>query len=312
MRYLTALVLTLTVLGCQEKSTPPEPTSFRIALLADTHIIDDYYVGPENGPLDTESILHSVERLQKTQKIVNRIQPAVEQVFVAGDVIHDYGSTERAFYDSHRTVFDIAGELFRGFSAPVHIGFGNHDYDPKIIPRAMTEELFKTKLGVPAPYYAVDHKGWRFLHLNCFQGYTWDPENPKFDSESDYGSFGRTQLEWMESQLAEGKPTVLIFHIPLPFLKKDELPDLDFFRVLNRHTANVKMIVAGHWHLWFDLGETSGAPHMVVASTRYDENSFAIAELTTDTHQFRFVNSRLWHMMEHETDPWPAAELQPQ
>ena len=142
MHRPAVLALTLALFACSEKpSSAPESTTFRIALLADTHIIDDYYVGPENGPLDTESILHSVERLQRTQKLVNRITPAVEQVFVAGDIIHDYGSTERSFYDSHRTVFDIAHELFSGFAAPVHIGFGNHDYDPKIIPRTMTEEV---------------------------------------------------------------------------------------------------------------------------------------------------------------------------
>ena len=291
-------------LACASK---PTSTTFRVAMLADTHLIDSYYVGPENSALDTESILHSVERLGKTQQIVNRIQPPVEQVFVAGDIIHDYGSNERPFYDQNRTVFDIAHELFSGFQMPVYLGFGNHDYSVPQISFAMTEELFKTKLGVPAPYYAVDYKGWRFLHLNCFKGATQDPTSPMASRE--YGSFGRTQLDWMDTELSDGLPAVLIFHIPLPFIQMNEFPDIDFFKVLDKHVKDVKMIVAGHWHLWFDLGDSSGAPHMVIAATRYDENSFAIAELTTDTHEFTWVHNDLWHEMEHGADTWPAGEL---
>jgi hypothetical protein len=286
---------------------PAGSNTFRVALMADTHLIDSYYTGPENTPLDTDSILHSVERLQKARDTINRIQPPVERIFVAGDIIHDYGSSDRAFYDQNRTVFDIAHEIFGGFTAPVYLGFGNHDYSLNQMSRTMTEELFRTKLGVPAPYYAVDYKGWRFLHLNCFQGATMDPASPEYSDE--FGSFGRTQLDWMDQELAAGLPTVLIFHIPLPFLKVGELPDIDFFSVLDKHVSNVKMIIAGHWHLWFDLGDSTGAPHMVIASTRYDEASFAIADLTTDTHELTFVHPELWHMQEHETDTWPQSEL---
>jgi hypothetical protein len=294
-------------MACGTSAKPS--TTFRIGFMADTHLIDAYYVGPENTPLDTDSVMHSDERLLKARDTINRITPAVERVFVAGDIIHDYASTDLAFYDNHQTVFDLAHNLFAGFNAPVYLGFGNHDYDATQIPRTSTEQLFKAKLGVPAPYYAVDYKGWRFLHLNCFQGYTQDPTNPQYSQQNEYGSFGRTQLEWMDSELAAGLPTVLIFHIPLPFLQVNEFPDVDFFKVLDAHVANVKEIIAGHWHLWFDLGDSSGAPHMVIASTRYDEGSFGVADLTTDTHTFTWVHQELWHMQEHETSPWPASEL---
>ena len=192
---LAALVLVLPV-GCGK--APAASTTFRVAFLSDTHLIDQYYVGPENTPLDTESIYHSAERLQKTRDVVNRIVPAVERVFVSGDITHDLASTDMAFYDTNQTVFDTANALFSSFNAPVFIGLGNHDYDPTRIPRAMSEALFVKKLGkfMPAPYYIVDYKGWRFIHLDCFDGYTWDVTNPNYDNDNSYGSFGRrsTQL----------------------------------------------------------------------------------------------------------------------
>jgi hypothetical protein len=95
-----------------------------------------------------------------------------------------------------------------------------------------------------------------------------------------------------------------VFHIPLPFIQKNEFPDIDLFTVISKHADTIRQVIAGHWHLWFDLGDTSGAPHMVVASTRYDEDSFAIVELTTDTHEFHWVGQELWKMQDHYTDPW--------
>jgi hypothetical protein len=36
---------------------------FYFAVIADTHIIDNFYRGPENSPEDTESMFHTSERL---------------------------------------------------------------------------------------------------------------------------------------------------------------------------------------------------------------------------------------------------------
>jgi hypothetical protein len=49
---------------------------FRFAVIADPHIIDEYYKGPENSPEDTESILHSTERLTSARNVLNSLQPA--------------------------------------------------------------------------------------------------------------------------------------------------------------------------------------------------------------------------------------------
>jgi hypothetical protein len=303
------LLLLLTAACSSAASHGLPPNTFRVAFISDTHIIDQFYVGPEGTPLDTESLFHSAERLQLARQTINHIVPPVEQLFVTGDIDHWVDSPDPAFYEEHVTNLDIAHGLFAGFSMPVHLGFGNHDYDPPTISRAASEALYEKKLGIPAPYYSVDYRGWRFIHLNCFEGGTWEPGSPYFGQRNSLGSFGETQLNWMDSQLSGGLPTVLMFHIPMPFLQTNELPGLDFFTVLAKHADTVKMVVAGHLHLWLDLGNTYGPPHVAIASTRYDENAIAVADLTSDTHTFQWVHQELWHLDEHGADPWPADEL---
>ena len=38
------------------------PAPFRFAIVADTHIIDEWYEGPESNELDTESMFHTFDR----------------------------------------------------------------------------------------------------------------------------------------------------------------------------------------------------------------------------------------------------------
>src|SRR5687768_6083475 len=40
---------------------------FRFAVIADTHIIGDFYTGPESNPMDTESIRQSAKRLESAR-----------------------------------------------------------------------------------------------------------------------------------------------------------------------------------------------------------------------------------------------------
>ena len=74
---------------------------------------------------------------------------------------------------------------------PVHVGFGNHDYAVPQVSREASHELFRRKLGVQ-PYYAVDHRGWKFIHVNNFLGTTWQAGHA--DYRKQVGSLGETQL----------------------------------------------------------------------------------------------------------------------
>ena len=46
---------------------------FYFAIIADTHIIDDFYKGPEGNALDTESIFKTSERLISARNLINSL-----------------------------------------------------------------------------------------------------------------------------------------------------------------------------------------------------------------------------------------------
>ncbi|HWB96502.1 MAG TPA: metallophosphoesterase, partial [Bryobacteraceae bacterium] len=186
--------------------------SFRFAVIADTHIIDEFYHGPEGSPEDTESILKSSERLRKTREHINALRPAMDRVFLVGDYFHNYPSQDLDFFFEHKTRIDAAKELTDGFAVPVHAGFGNHDYDVPRVTREHSHELFRRKLGLK-PYYSLEHKGFKFVHLNNFLGATWQPGHARYDKGK--GSLSEEQLNWFEAELEQHKPTFVFIHYPL-------------------------------------------------------------------------------------------------
>ena len=113
------------------------------------------------------------ERLTAARDALNALRPALDLVFLVGDYFHDYPSADLDFYFKNTTRIDRAKALTDGFRMPVHVGFGNHDYAVPKVSREASHELFRRKLGVK-PYYAVDHRGWKFIHVNNFLGTTWE------------------------------------------------------------------------------------------------------------------------------------------
>src|SRR6201994_2243241 len=82
---------------------------FYFALVADSHIIDDFYVkGSENGVEDNESILVTTPRLTSARDLINSLNPAIEQVFLIGDYFHNYPSLDYDFYFQNKTRLDNA------------------------------------------------------------------------------------------------------------------------------------------------------------------------------------------------------------
>lgn len=130
---------------------------FHVGLIADTHIIDGFYTGPEDNPEDTASILLTEERLTAARGVLNGLTPALDLVFLIGDYFHDYPSPDLEFYFANETRLDRARRLTDGFHAPVHVGFGNHDYAVPKVSRELTHELFRRKFALQ-PYYAIDHR----------------------------------------------------------------------------------------------------------------------------------------------------------
>jgi predicted MPP superfamily phosphohydrolase len=277
---------------------------FYFAVIADSHIIDQYYKGPENSPEDTESILHSAERLAAARSVINKLEPKIDLTFLIGDYFHDYPSTDIDFYFQNKTRIDLAKELTDGFNMPVHVGFGNHDYSVPRVTREQSHELFRRKLGVK-PYYSVDHKGFKFIHLNNFLGYTWQSGHDKYNKSQ--GSLGEEQLNWLEAELAQRKPSFVFVHFPLQIVVPTERADYGLHTILRKHKDTVQRVLSGHWHKWFEFGRTYGPQHLVIAATRYDPDAYLIVEVDTRNAGHRLLNIDLVDWNTHFSSPYRGA-----
>lgn len=304
----------LQAIGARDAFTlgPADPARrwFYYAVVSDPHIADEIYFaedGIEGNARDTASMRDTVTNLTAARDFLNPLAGVLDAVFVPGDVVHNYPTVElgydrpedMAFYERTRTRFDIAAEILNGFEMPVFVGWGNHDYDVGKVDRAFSEELFLAKFNAP-PYYAVDHRGVRFIHLNNFRGATQTPGNPLFDPG--IGSFGETQLAWFDAQFEAGLPIVVFVHYApgLPIIQRSEVADLDLYTLLTKHAEQILHVISGHTHIWIDFGREIGPPHQVVGATRYTPNAYAIVEVDTQTATQRFVNADLWRPLQHE------------
>jgi predicted MPP superfamily phosphohydrolase len=277
---------------------------FYIALVADTHIIDNYYVkGSENGVEDNESILVTTPRLVSARDLINSLNPAIEQVFLIGDYFHNYPSTDYDFYFKNTTRLDNAKAITDGFKMPVHLGFGNHDYDVHRVPREMSNRLFKAKFNAD-PYSALDYKGCKFIHLNNFLGSTQDRTSPSFNPN--IGSLGEEQLHWFEAQLQQGRPTFVFIHYPLIQDLPVEFGDYGLQPLLHKYKDTIQLVVSGHMHKWIDFAHTYGPQHYVMAATRYDPNAYMLLEIDAAHGAWRFMNADLVEWSTHFSQPYRA------
>ncbi len=273
----------------------------RFAAIADTHVIDEFYKGPEGNPLDSETILAANTHFTRVRDFLNGLHPALDGVFIAGDFFHNYPSTDWDFFMQHRTRVDIAKSIVDGFRCPCHPGFGNHDYDVPNVSREFSHRLFQEKLKLK-PYYSVEIKGCRFIHLNNLLGETWDSSSKAYQKSR--GSFGVEQLEWFDAELKAGQPAFVFLHYPLLEVQPLERADFGIHPLLRKHRETIQAVISGHWHKWFDMGFNFGPRHYVIASTRYDENAYMIidADLRKGTH--RVLNMDGFDWTTHYAKPW--------
>ena len=291
-------------LWAEQSRRAASPHIFYIALVADSHIIDDFYKpGSENGVEDNESILVTTPRLTAARDLINSLDPPIEHVFLIGDYFHNYPSTDYDFYFANKTRLDNAKAITDGFHMPVHLGFGNHDYDVRRVPREMSHRLFKAKFNT-FPYTVLDYKGCRFIHLNNFLGSTQDKTAPDFNPG--IGSLGEEQLHWLEAQLADRKPTFVFIHYPLLQVVPTEFADYGLHPLLRKHADTIQLVVSGHVHKWVDFAHTYGPQHYIMAATRYDPNAYMLLEIDSHHGAWRFMNASLVDWSTHYSKPYRA------
>jgi predicted MPP superfamily phosphohydrolase len=278
------------------------PDTFYFALVADTHIIDNFYIkGSENGVEDNESILLTTPRFTSARDLINSLNPAIEQVFLIGDYFHNYPSTDYDFYFRNTTRLDNAKAISDGFKMPVHLGFGNHDYDVKHVPREMSHRLFEAKFNAK-PYSVLDYKGYKFIHLNNFLGSTQDRNSVDFNPG--IGSLGEEQLHWFEAQLEQRKPAFVFIHYPLIADRPTEFSDYGLYPLLLKYQDTIQLVVSGHIHKWRNYAHNYGPQHYTMAATRYDPNAYMLMEVNTRSATWRFMNIDLVEWDTHYSKPW--------
>src|SRR5260370_39283954 len=80
-------------LWAEQARATASPDKFYFALVADTHIIDDFYVkGSESGVEDNESILLTTPRLIAARDLINSLHAAIQRLFLIGGYCHDHRS----------------------------------------------------------------------------------------------------------------------------------------------------------------------------------------------------------------------------
>jgi 3',5'-cyclic AMP phosphodiesterase CpdA len=289
----------LTPVDLDPEVTLTASEKFRVVFLADTHIIGPNYTCCENSPRDTLSLYHTQDRLLRAQQQINRLRPQPDFAVVLGDVVHDAypeeAPLEAEYYLTHETAMGNAAKIFQGFDMPVYFLWGNHDYNVPRIPQPFSHQLFQTFFQAD-PYTAIDHKGWKFILANSELGPTWDPNSSLYNRS--LASYGREQLAWIDTELSEGKPTVLLFHYPLlqgvtqryedPAGFYPDLPTL-----VATHPNRAVFALSGHLHHWLNFFDRFGVPHWVIGATRYDADNFWVVEF--DQRSYRILNDNKAH-----------------
>ena len=263
-----------------------EPRFRYVVVIADPHIEE------ADGP-------HAENARLIGEEIAGMPWP-IEAVFVLGDVVFQIPyTTLQEFIDDPADKFDTAQAIFDDYPVPVYPLIGNHDMDNGPDPwNELCEQLFARHFGVD-PYYAVDIGDFRFLALSNFKGPTHDIGGPGYDYNS--GSFGETQLAWMQEQVDEGRPSILMTHFP-PFV----IQDVDDF--LRDNSDTVRLFLAGHSHGWLSLSDHYGVPAMVVGTCMYDADSLMILELDNLLHTWRMLNWDKVHWGTGYALPWDDDE----
>lgn len=196
---------------------------------------------------------------------INQLSPKPEFVLMGGDMAFDGLYTELEKFDEQIRLFKQESDRL---AMPWYPCIGNHDVLGLSNRRKVAvdhPELGATyimnRLGMKAPYYSFDHKGWHFVILNSiYQIQTED--GPSYEPR-----IGKEQLDWLRFDLGKHpeKPKIVVSHYAcfnhmgqinadreLKAMNHLVLQDNKEVRlILERH--HVKAFLQGHTHMAEDF-----------------------------------------------------------
>jgi len=303
--------------------------SFRFVQFGDTH-----YGAPATLPLAA-----SPEGYPKALSQVQTMDDPPEFILHTGDIITDaFWATPESAREQWRLYRQIMQEQCR---IPVRYTLGNHDVNfdwgwGDETTRYPGKSLAMEQLGLEAPYYSFDHKGWHFIVLDNTQrggynGFTHHLDEP--------------QYAWLEQDLAATQgliPTVISSHAPIltvtcffcPSNKQHPdglvIPndwvhtDVERLHKLFRQYPNVKLCLSGHFHA-VDHVQYLGIHHICGGAVCADywrrplpyapehEAGYGVVDLFQDgTFDYQYVDYGLVGYLEEtprQKFPWERAGL---
>ena len=277
-RLVAGLAL-LALVSCTAGEDPDDElpvVPFAVAVISDTHI----WPAPEDHT-------HTLNFQQVAQELQDH-DPPVEMVVSTGDNVEDLfvlceDSEDIPILGYYRDL------VLDSYDIPVQIVLGNHDnrfidtFQGTDCPNQRWVETFAGTGLFPAPYYAVQRRGFQFLIL--------DGTDLATDHDSnDLLTLGEDQLAWLASQLEAGLPTVILAHQPIsPGLEAgdDEHP---LAQVITEYNDVIAGVLFGHRHR-FARGEWAGVPiYETAALERYPEAAYHVLWLDAEQRTMAIHN----------------------
>ncbi|PSC72992.1 metallophosphoesterase [Micractinium conductrix] len=273
----------------------------RVVVLSDTHLAGpEYPLFSETGQLDNTAITRTQQRFWRAVHAANAVRPPASLALFAGDVVHNGIKYLATLGLNHTGMARLFAEPVNGFSVaaallsrlrmPRLYAWGNHDSLTKCgqpaasAGRALLARVYRHYFGGAAKLYSSVNLGpWKVVSLNSMLGPTWDPTSEHCNTL--LSSYGEEQLRWLDGQLAEGRPTVVVTHFPLTTSVLGEVETRhrwrDLASVLSAH-SNVRLALSGHFHKGFDWQGLYPFPAAVLPAIRYNPQSFQVLDLLPD------------------------------
>lgn len=212
-----------------------------IAQITDAHIVE------RGKNWLSQPAAQTAERLAKTVKELNSLDPRPDVVLLTGDAV-DSGARE---------AYHHLKELLQPLQIPLFAVPGNHD-DREEMRRAFSDQSYVPKQGLLQ--YAIEHFPVRLIGLDTsIQG-------------EDRGEIGEKTVHWLQKQLRDEpkKPTLIFLHHPpvlIGYALFDKLRCFypDSFLDLLKNSPQIIAILAGHCH-FFSLSFLGGKPCFIAPS----------------------------------------------
>lgn len=236
----------VTASGAEAAESPTRVPDFAFGVLADPQFCDE-------DPAGSRFYRQSAGKLAECVAAFNAKKLAF--VIQLGDLIdRDFAS------------FDAMLPIYERLHAPRYHVLGNHDF-------AVSERdkpRVPAKLGMSQRWYRFQHPGWRFIVLDgndlslIARGKT-DPQyqlakamleelksRKAAHAQTWNGGLGRTQLVWLEAELAEaqraGERAIVFCHFPVfPVNAHNLWNDSEVIRILESHSCTAAYF-NGHNH----------------------------------------------------------------